>query len=125
MRVATTALGDDAIHAADTSATPPTTAMTAEQRWIQPRALGRPIRSATVSARPWGRSSTTGATGSFGDASVFGSIRPELGFVLGADGRVFRASPLLGGEPMRPSRDRDDADRAYPRAYPSFRQAAR
>src|SRR6478609_2340897 len=75
--------------------------MTAEQRWIQPRALGLPMRSATVSARPWGRSSTTGVTTSSGVASTLGSARSKVGPVVGADVRAFRTSPLFGGRAGR------------------------
>src|SRR6478672_8191148 len=119
MSVATTAFGDEAIQAADTSAAPPNTAMTAEQRWIQPRALGLPMRSATVSARPWGRSSTTGVTISSGVASTLGSARSKVGLVAGAEVLAFRTSPLFGGRAGRQAvAGRDDAALSLPSGGP-------
>src|SRR6478736_5830764 len=121
MSVATTAFGDEAIQAADTSAAPPNTAMTAEQRWIQPRALGLPMRSATVSARPWGRSSTTGVTISSGVASTLGSARSKVGLVAGAEVRAFRTSPVFGGRAGRQAvAGRDDAALSLPSAVPTL-----
>jgi len=63
-----------------------------------------PAGSATVSASPWGRSSTTGATGSRTDGAALGSVRRGV-TLYSSLMSAFSVSPRL----RRAIADRDDA----------------